>query len=49
MTIFACNNLTKAFDRDFLFENISFGLEEGERIVVSGSDQFGDAQRVAIN
>ena len=31
------------------YVEIVSGLEEGERIVVSGSDQFGDAQRVAIN
>ena len=31
------------------FVEIVSGLKEGERIVVSGSDQFGDAERVAIN
>ena len=31
------------------FVEIVSGLQEGQRIVVSGSDQFGDAQRVAIN
>lgn len=31
------------------YVEIVSGLKEGDRIVVSGSDQFGDAQRVAIN
>ncbi|KAF1686658.1 efflux transporter periplasmic adaptor subunit [Pseudoxanthomonas broegbernensis] len=31
------------------YVEIVSGLREGERIVVSGADQFGDAQRVAIN
>jgi len=31
------------------YVEIVSGLQEGERIVVSGSDQFGDAERVAIN
>ena len=25
------------------------GVQEGDRIVVSGSDQFGDAERISIN
>ena len=31
------------------FVEIVSGLQEGQRIVVSGTDQFGDAERVAIN
>ena len=31
------------------FVEIVSGLREGQRIVVSGGDQFGDAERVAIN
>ena len=31
------------------YVEIVSGLKEGQRIVISGSDQFGDAERVAIN
>ena len=31
------------------YVEIVSGAEEGDRIVVSGSDQFGDAERVAVN
>ena len=31
------------------YVEIVSGAKEGDRIVVSGSDQFGDAERVAIN
>ena len=48
MTIFACNNLTKAFDRDFLFENISFGLEEGERLGIIGKNGIGKTTLLKI-
>ena len=41
MTIFSCNGLTKRFDRDFLFEDISLGMEEGERIGIIGKNGIG--------
>ena len=48
MTIFACNNLTKAFDRDFLFENISFGLDQGERLGIIGKNGIGKTTLLRI-
>lgn len=48
MTVFACNNLTKKFDRDFLFENISFGLEEGERLGIIGKNGIGKTTLLRI-
>ena len=48
MTIFACNNLTKTFDRDTLFENISFGLEQGERLGIIGKNGIGKTTLLKI-
>ena len=48
MTVFACNNLTKKFDRDFLFENISFGLESGERLGIIGKNGIGKTTLLKI-
>ncbi len=48
MTIFACNNLTKTFDRDTLFENISFGLEQGERLGIIGKNGIGKTTLLRI-
>lgn len=48
MTIFACNNLTKKFDRDMLFENISFGLEQGERLGIIGRNGIGKTTLLRI-
>ncbi len=48
MTVFACNNLTKKFDRDYLFENISFGLEDGERLGIIGKNGIGKTTLLKI-
>lgn len=41
MTIFSCNNISKTFLDNLLFDNISFGMEEGERIGVIGRNGSG--------
>ena len=48
MTIFACNNLTKAYDNGFLFQNISFGLEQGERLGIIGKNGIGKTTLLRI-
>jgi ATP-binding cassette subfamily F protein uup len=48
MTIFACNKLAKSFDRDLLFENISFGLEQGERLGIIGKNGIGKTTLLRI-
>ncbi len=41
MTIFAANNLSKSFNHGMLFEGVSFGLEEGERLGLIGKNGAG--------
>lgn len=41
MTIFSCNNLSKKFDKGVLFENISFGMEYGEKVAIIGKNGAG--------
>jgi ABC transport system ATP-binding/permease protein len=41
MTIFSCNNLSKKYERELLFDSVSFGLEEGERIGIIGKNGIG--------
>ncbi|MBI3260215.1 MAG: ABC-F family ATP-binding cassette domain-containing protein [Ignavibacteriae bacterium] len=41
MTIFSCNSISKTFLDNLLFDNISFGMEEGERIGVIGRNGAG--------
>lgn len=48
MTVFACNNLTKAYDKGFLFKDISFGLEEGERLGIIGKNGIGKTTLLRI-
>ena len=46
--IFSCNNLSKMFDDDLLFENISFGMEEGERLGIIGKNGVGKTTLLRI-
>lgn len=48
MTIFSCSNLSKKFDREYLFENISFGLSEGERLGIIGKNGIGKTTLLRI-
>ena len=41
MTIFSCNNLSKSFKDEWLFEGLSFGMEEGDKIGVIGRNGIG--------
>lgn len=46
--IFSCNNLTKMFDDKFLFEGISFGMEDGERLGIIGKNGIGKTTLLRI-
>lgn len=41
MNIFSCNKLTKAYNDKFLFEEISFGMQTGERVGLIGKNGAG--------
>lgn len=41
MTIFSCDNLTKQFEVGVLFDGISFGLEQGEKLGIIGRNGAG--------
>ncbi len=41
MTIFSCNNLSKSYDRGVLFDGVSFGMDEGDRIGLIGRNGIG--------
>ncbi len=41
MTIFSCNNLSKQFEIGVLFDSISFGLDQGEKLGVIGKNGAG--------
>ena len=48
MTIFAANNLAKSYNRGTLFEGVSFGLEEGERLGLIGKNGTGKTTLLRI-
>ena len=48
MTIFSASNLAKSFDDKFLFRNISFGMEEGERVGIIGRNGVGKTTLLRI-
>ena len=48
MTIFSAYNLSKTYDRDLLFEGISFGMEQGERIGLIGRNGIGKSTLIKI-
>lgn len=48
MNIFSCNGLTKAEKDKILFEDISFGLENGERVGVIGPNGTGKSTLLKI-
>jgi len=41
MLLLSCSNLSRAFDRDFLFENVGFELHAGERVGLVGPNGAG--------
>ncbi|HRP02674.1 MAG TPA: ABC-F family ATP-binding cassette domain-containing protein [Candidatus Kapabacteria bacterium] len=48
MNIFSCSNLSKSIKERSLFENISFGLEYGERIGIIGPNGTGKSSLLKI-
>ncbi len=48
MTIFSANNLSKRFDREMLFESLSMGMEEGERLGIIGKNGIGKTTLMRI-
>ncbi len=48
MTIFSAHNLAKTYDNKLLFENISFGMEEGERVGIIGRNGVGKTTLMRI-
>lgn len=48
MTIFSCNNLSKRYEYDWLFKEISFGMESGERIGLIGKNGIGKTTLIKI-
>ena len=48
MNIFSCNGLTKTIKDKILFDDISFGLEEGERLGVIGPNGTGKSSLLKI-
>ena len=41
MTIFSCNNLSKEYDRGIIFDSVSFGIEQGDKIGLIGKNGIG--------
>jgi ABC transport system ATP-binding/permease protein len=48
MVIFSCNGITKAYDDRTLFSDISFGMEEGERVGIIGRNGVGKTTLMRI-
>jgi len=48
MTLFSATNLSKKFDRDILFEGISFGMESGERVGLIGKNGIGKSTLLKV-
>lgn len=48
MTVFSCNNLSKTYSDNLLFEDISFGMEAGERIGIIGKNGVGKTTLMRI-
>lgn len=48
MTVFSANNLSKTYDRELLFDGISFGLESGERVGIIGRNGIGKTTLMKI-
>ena len=48
MTIFSANNLSKKYDRELLFEGISFGMESSERVGIIGRNGIGKSTLLKV-
>lgn len=48
MTIFSCNGISKSFNDKILFDNIAFGLEQGERVGIIGKNGAGKTTLMKI-
>ncbi len=48
MTVFSANGLSKTFDDKLLFENVSFGMQEGERVGIIGKNGAGKTTLMRI-
>lgn len=48
MTVFSCNNLSKTYSDNLLFDDVSFGMEYGERIGIIGKNGIGKTTLMKI-
>lgn len=48
MTIFSCHNISKSYTEGFLFKDISFGMEQGEKLGLIGRNGIGKTSLLKI-
>ncbi len=48
MTIFSANNISKSYGERLLFDNVAFGMEEGEKVGIIGKNGIGKTTLMRI-